>query len=106
MSSSSAESVLGAGGELQGVRSCTHSNVSREGLSVLLFDSTDPQKEVCLQRHLWQLQGAAATCERGRKSLWLKGMRLRKGVGVSWWEPAHQTVFRPEEAQPWCKTSL
>lgn len=52
MSSSCAQSMLVAGGELQDVRSCTHSDLSTEGLTVLLFSSTDPQKEVCPQRPL------------------------------------------------------
>lgn len=52
MPSSCAQSMLVAGGELQDARSCTHSDLSREGLTVLLFSSTDPQKEVCPQRPL------------------------------------------------------
>lgn len=51
-SSPSADSVLGAGGELQGVGSCSHSDLNRQGLTVLLFSCTGPQKEVCPQRPL------------------------------------------------------
>lgn len=43
----------------------------------------------------------AAACERApvrqKISPGIQGVRFRKGVGICWWEPACEPVFRPEE---------